>query len=193
MEENDVSRRRYELVIIGGSAGGLEAIIQILEEIKHCGLTIIIVLHRKWAVDSALVGILSSRSPLLVKEAEEKEILMPGTIYLAPADYHLLIEKDRSVSLDASEKINFSRPSIDVSFESAAEIYGPLAAAVLLSGGSSDGVEGLKKIKAMGGLCIVQDPGSALVEYMPRQAIDNVEVDHQMNAVEIGAFLNELR
>src|SRR5690606_14100242 len=111
-----------------------------------------------------------------VKEAEEKEFLRRGQVYLVPGDYHLLIERDGSVSLDISEKVHFSRPSIDVTLESAAEIYGEKLAVILLSGASPDGAEGLRQVKESGGLCMVQHPGSAEMSVMPKLAIERAEV-----------------
>lgn len=191
MAENHVTNRNG-VIVIGGSAGSLEVIIKILADVFVRKFPILIVLHRKGSADSMLVDILSGRSALRIVEAEEKEPIKPGVVYIAPADYHLLIEKDHTISLDDSEKVNFSRPSIDVTFESAAQIYGSATVAVLLSGGSVDGVEGLKKIKSAGGLCIVQDPETAVVDFMPQQAVNTVAVDKLLHANDIGAFINQL-
>jgi two-component system chemotaxis response regulator CheB len=108
-------------------------------------------------------------------------VLSPGVIYLAPADYHVLIERDHTITLDDSEKINFSRPSIDVTFESAAEIYGSSLLCMLLSGANADGVSGLQAARKKGAYIIVQDPATAEVSYMPRQAVENVSVDLLLN------------
>jgi two-component system chemotaxis response regulator CheB len=135
--------------------------------------------------------LLESKTSWQVREAEEKQTIMKDHIYLAPADYHLLIEKDRTLSLDVSEKVNFSRPSIDVSFESAAEVYGTKLAAILLSGANDDGVAGLKKVKACGGVAIVQNPQTAAVAYMPQQAINNLAVDKIINPDELGLLINQ--
>src|SRR5688500_3447281 len=115
----------YSLLVIGGSAGGLEAILQILPALKRePSLAVVLVLHRRGG-ESMLTELLQDKTAWNVKEAEEKEPIEPGTLYIAPADYHLLIEKDRTFSLDYSEKIHYSRPAIDVTFETAAEVYGP--------------------------------------------------------------------
>jgi two-component system, chemotaxis family, protein-glutamate methylesterase/glutaminase len=188
----DELKHRYDTIVIGGSAGGLDAILQIIDGLQRSDFAIILVLHRKVSYDSVLAEILSGRSLFVVKEAEEKEQVLKGSIYLAPADYHLLIEKDFTVSLDDSEKINFSRPSIDVSFETAAEVYGNRLIGILLSGGNSDGVEGLRKIREAGGLCIVQDPDSAVVSVMPAIAITELKVNNVLTPGEMAVFINGL-
>jgi two-component system chemotaxis response regulator CheB len=136
-----------------------------------------------------LIDILSNRTDFLVKEAEDKEEILPQVIYIAPADYHLLIERDRTFSLDDSERVNYSRPSIDVTFQSGAEVYGDRAIALLLSGASEDGVEGLLSIRKNGGLVAVQDPASALVAWMPQQALDKMPVDVLLNPDNLDAFM----
>nr|WP_315824569.1 chemotaxis protein CheB [Paraflavitalea speifideiaquila] len=126
------------------------------------------------------------------KRSRRKRTHCPHTIYIAPTDYHLLLEKDRSFSLDVSEKVNYSRPSIDTTFESAAEVYGPSLLGILLSGANADGVEGMKRIKSLGGTCLVQDPETADVDYMPRKALQQVKVDIILPAHEIADYINSL-
>ncbi|PUZ27154.1 chemotaxis protein CheB [Chitinophaga costaii] len=180
------------LVVIGGSAGSLEVLLQMLPGLDvPLAVAIIIVLHRKSYADSVLIDLFSSRTRLLVKEVEEKDLLQPGTIYLAPPDYHLLLESNGSLSLDYSEKINFSRPSIDVTFSSAARLYGPRLLAILLSGANADGVLGLHHVHKMGGMVAVQDPNSAEVRYMPQQAVEQGGVDKILQVKEIAPFINK--
>ena len=163
---------KYRVVAIGGSAGSLEVILQMIGTLPHdAGIAYIIVLHRKTDADSILEQLLSTRTAMPVHEAEDKDQLAPNTVYIAPPDYHLLLEDRHSFSLDSSEKINFSRPSIDVTFESVADIFGDAAIGVILSGANADGAQGLKKMKAAGSLTIVQSPAGADVDYMPKQAI----------------------
>ena len=183
--------RASSLVVIGGSAGSLEVLLQLLPGLNP-GLAapVIIVLHRKSAADSMLVDLLSTRTSMLVKEAEEKDVLQGGTIYLAPPDYHLLLESKGDLSLDYSEKVNFSRPSIDVTFASAARLYGPALLAMLLSGANADGVEGLRIVQEMGGTVAVQDPATAEVKYMPAQAVEQGGVDKILPAGEMAAYIN---
>jgi len=183
----------YSLLVIGGSAGSLDVVLKILPQLKTGStMPVIIVMHRKNNYDFSLSDLLATKTSWVVMEAEEKQLLRPDHIYLAPADYHLLIENDRTLSLDVSEKVNYSRPSIDVTYESAADVYRSELAALLLSGANDDGVAGMKMIKAVGGLTIVQDPKTASVAYMPQHAIANVDIDLVVPADEIGHLINQL-
>ena len=182
--------REFRVVMIGGSAGSLEIIIKLLSELVTNRLAIVLIIHRKGSIHSTLADLLNLKTPMLVKEAEEKEFIQPGHVLIAPADYHLLIERNGSITLDYSEKVNFSRPSIDVSFECAADVFGRRVIGILLSGGNTDGVDGLKSIKKAGGICIVQDPESALVSYMPQHALNELEADYKFKALEMAEFLN---
>ncbi|HEY9261808.1 chemotaxis protein CheB [Chitinophaga sp.] len=179
------------LIVIGGSAGGLQPILTLLPGLAvSLNAAIIIVLHRQSHYESVLTELLSAKTLLPVKEAAEKEPLLKGTIYIVPADYHLLIETDHTLSLDYSEKVNFSRPSIDVTFSSAALAYGSNMAALLLSGANTDGTEGLIDVHEAGGTTAVQDPATADVDYMPRQAIELAPVDIILQPQEMATFIN---
>lgn len=183
---------RYELLLIGGSAGSLEVLLQLLPALRgDLPLAVVIVLHRK-PVESVLTELLANRTTWPVKEAEEKESVLPQHIYIAPPDYHLLIERDRTFSLDVSEKLHYSRPAIDATFETAADAYGAATAALLLSGANADGVQGLQDVRAAGGLTIVQDPAEATVSYMPQQAIGQVPVDYVADTAGIADIINRL-
>lgn len=183
---------RYELLLIGGSAGSLEVILQLLPRLRlDLELAIVIVMHRKNG-ESLLAGLLDDKTALPVKEVDEKEAIEAGNIYLAPADYHLLIEKDKTFSLDYSEKLHYCRPSIDITFETAAEAFGASSIAVLLSGANADGANGLKKIKEAGGLTIVQDPSEAVIAYMPQQAINMFRVDYTADTEKIIQIINRI-
>lgn len=182
-----------EILMIGGSAGSLDVVLRILDGLpKTINLSIVIVLHRKSSSDSSLTRLLDIRSAVSVKEAEEKEKIIPGMIYVAPADYHLLIERDHTFSLDSSEKVQFSRPSIDVTFQSAAEVYKSSTAALLLSGANSDGSEGMKAIADMDGLTIVQNPITAEVPFMPKAAIMATVVDYVTATKDLPDLINSL-
>lgn len=160
------------LIIAGGSAGSLEAIFQMVSHLPRQGyFAFLIVLHRKQDADSSLAQLLQSKSKWPVAEAEEKQLILPGHIYLCPPDYHLLLEQDGTLSLDASEKVNFSRPSIDIIFESAASVYGTSLLCILLSGANNDGVAGLEYAAFCGARIVVQAPSEAPMPYMPLQAI----------------------
>lgn len=184
---------KCDALVIGGSAGSLDVLLKVLPAIDPAiNFPIIIVIHRKHGTDSLLPELLSGRTKLLVKEIDEKELLIPGTVYIAPSDYHTLIEQDGTFSLDYSEKVNYSRPSIDVTFQTAAEVYKSKLVCLLLSGSNSDGVNGLKSVKAWGGIAIVQAPESAQVSYMPAQAVANVKIDYILPIEDIADFINLL-
>ena len=181
------------IIVIGGSAGSLDIVLKIVPTLPpSLNVAVVIILHRKLSNDTVLVDLLSTRTPWLVKEADEKEPLLPNVIYVAPADYHLLIEHDHTFSLDASEKINYSRPSIDVTFESASEVYQDATLGMLLSGANADGTTGLQIIKEANGKVVIQDPHTAGVPYMPQQALNNVEPDlivNENNLDQLAVFL----
>lgn len=185
--------RGCKALVIGGSAGSLEVLLKILPDLDpDLGFPIIIIVHRKNGKDFLLAELLSAKTTLKVKEVEEKETIMPKTIYIAPSDYHLLIEKDKTFSLDYSEKVNYSRPSIDVTFQSAAEVYLGKLACLLLSGSNADGVNGLKTVKKYGGKALVQAPHTAAVDYMPAQAILNVKIDEILTPETMADYINSL-
>jgi len=185
MEENKITAN-CKVVIIGGSAGGLNALLQILPDLHSLNsFALVIVLHRRGTDDLTLEELIKLKTAIQVKAIEDKELLLPGFVYVAPSNYHLLFEKDGTFSLDTSEKVNYSRPSIDVSFESAAEVYGDSLIGILLSGSNSDGTEGLKDIQKAGGIIIVQDPKTADMSFMPNNAINNTTPDYILNLQEI--------
>jgi two-component system, chemotaxis family, protein-glutamate methylesterase/glutaminase len=170
--------RDIGLLVIGGSAGSLSVVLKIMPLLKpDVSFATIIIFHRKHSEDSALIEVLGGRTDCVVKEVEDKDDILPGHVYIAPADYHVLIEKNKSLTLDFSEKINYSRPSIDVSFESAAEAYGKHLVCLLLSGANADGAEGLIVAKKLHAWIVIQDPATAEVPFMPQQAIARVPYD----------------
>lgn len=180
-------------LIIGGSAGSLEVLLTVIPELRvDLSFAIIVVLHRKTGTDNLLSDLFSGKTNLPVHEIEEKQQILPGNIYIAPADYHLLIENDRMFSLDFSEKVNFSRPSIDVAFQSASEVYKKNLAALLLSGANSDGVQGLQEVLLNQGLVLIQDPLTASVAYMPAQASVRVKYHDILKPEEMGNYINAL-
>jgi two-component system chemotaxis response regulator CheB len=159
-----------DIIVIGGSSGSIPVLMKILEAVPiGFAVPIVIIVHRLKNVESELAPILSSRQTVV--EPEDKETIVPGCIYLAPQNYHLLVEADHSFSLDYSELVNFSRPAIDVTFSSAAEIYGKRSIAILLSGSNKDGAEGMQEVIFAGGTGIVQDPVSAEYPAMPEAAM----------------------
>lgn len=189
MEENQINPD-FKVVIIGGSAGSLNALMQILPHLPAIKtFAIVIVLHRKSTDDQTLEELINLKVSSNVKPIEDKVPFLPGFIYIAPSNYHLLFEKNDVLSLDTSDKVNYSRPSIDVSFESAAEVYKERLTGILLSGSNSDGTDGLKAIRNEGGTIIVQDPKSAEMPFMPNHAIQNTTPDHVLNIQEILQFI----
>lgn len=187
-------RPDFTILVIGGSAGSLSRVLRMLPHVtKKLSIAVVLIFHRKEAEDSTLADILSYKSELVVKEVEDKEIILKHHIYIAPADYHLLLEKDLTFSLDISEKVNFSRPSIDVTFESAADAFGESVIGLLLSGANADGVKGLRAIQERGGRIAVQDPKSAEVPYMPQQAVDQLKIDLLLTEFNTESFLEWIK
>jgi len=188
-----VQKKKFHAVVIGSSAGGLNALKVIFCRLnKKFPLPVILVQHMSPDTDNYLPSLLDDFHRLHVKEADEKEIPQGGTAYVAPPNYHLLIETDRSFTLTVGERVNYARPSIDVLFETAAEAYQQYLIGILLTGANNDGSRGLKRIKEMGGYVIVQDPDEAEATAMPRSAIETVKVDQVLTLKEIANFLNSL-
>lgn len=186
-------RSTPELIVMGGSWGGLQASLTVLKGLPAgYKIPIVLVLHRLRSFEGELPSIYENKLALNVQEVEEKEEIKAGHVYIAPANYHVLIEKDRTFSLDVSELENFSRPSIDVTFASAADIYGKSTIGILLSGANKDGSLGLLAIRNKGGVTIVQDPDEAEVNTMPRSAIEHVPESMILKQEQIQAFLNSL-
>lgn len=182
----------YEAIVLGTSAGGLHALSTIIPELpEFYSLPVMVVQHLREDSDGFLVDHLNRHSAMLVKEADDKEKIQAGTMYLAPPGYHLLIEEDRSLSLSVDPRVNFSRPSIDVLFNSAADVYQSKLIGIILTGANTDGSQGLRRIKERGGLVIAQDPSSAEVDCMPQEAINATQVDQVLPLQSIGPFLRK--
>jgi two-component system chemotaxis response regulator CheB len=191
MEE---SKLKGKALVIGGSAGALVTVLQLVQSFRRdVELAVLVVLHRKQQEENILLEVLRTRTDFKVYEAEDKDEMKPGVIYVAPSDYHVLIEKDHTITLDDSEKVNYSRPSIDVSFESAADVYGTSLTCVLLSGANADGVDGLINARARGAKIVIQDPKSAEFDYMPQQAMKVIKPDFLLTHENIGEFYEMLR
>jgi two-component system chemotaxis response regulator CheB len=180
----------YAAVMIGVSAGGMEALKVLLPALPASfPLPIAIVQHRNQRWGGFLAAYLNKMTRIAVSEAEDKEPLCAGHAYLAPAGYHLLIESDRSFSLSVDLPVNYSCPSIDVLFESAADVYAESVIGIVLTGANSDGARGLTAIKARGGLTIVQDPSSAEAIAMSQAALEATPVDHVVDLAQIAPLL----
>lgn len=184
---------QVEAIVVGASAGGVEALLTMLGSLRAgFGLPIIIVLHLPEERRSQLAEVFARRLALPVAEAIDKQDITPGTVYFATPGYHLSVEQDRSLSLSLEDRLHHSRPSIDFLFESAADAYGPALAAVLLTGANHDGARGLAQVKRQGGLTVVQDPDDAQVDTMPRAALKTHQPDYILPIHGIGRLLVEL-
>ena len=185
--------RSFDAIVIGTSAGGVDALSQLLPALPaELRLSVFIVLHLPRERPSLLVEIFSDRCALPVREAEDKEPPAPGTVYFAPPDYHLLVEPGPQLALSIDEPVNFSRPSIDVLFESAAEIYGPTLLGIILTGASDDGARGLEAVHLAGGVTVVQQPQTAQVPLMTESALRRSPVDLVLPLEQIADLLRTI-
>ena len=181
---------RPEAVVIGVSAGGLKALSAILPTLPaHYPLPVMVVIHLPPSGKSLVAELFAEKCALTVVEAEDKEELRAGTVYFAPPDYHMLVEQDRTLSLSSEEPVQFSRPSIDVLFESAADAYGPALVGIILTGANNDGAHGLKVIAEAGGIVLVQSPEHAFASAMPEAALEATPHAQPMELGEISAYL----
>jgi two-component system chemotaxis response regulator CheB len=186
-------RERVDAVVIGASAGGVEALLGLLPALPQgMRATVFVVLHLPRDRRSLLVDIFTPRCAVPVREAEDKEPVAAGTVYFAPPDYHLLLDGGPRLALSVDEPVHYSRPSIDVLFESAADAYGPRLLGLVLTGGNQDGAAGLVAIRAAGGLAGVQDPADAQVPLMPQCALAAGPVDMVLPLVRLAALLRTL-
>jgi two-component system, chemotaxis family, protein-glutamate methylesterase/glutaminase len=170
--------RPIEAIAIGASAGGIDALFKLLEPLPaglRCPL--LAVIHLPAGHESRLSGIFGARLRIAVREATPGATAEPGTLYFAPPDYHLLVEPDRTLSLSCEPPVCFSRPSIDVLFESCAEAWGERLLAIVLTGANDDGAEGLARVRELGGLAAVQDPAEAAHPQMPQSALEHAGAD----------------
>ncbi|RFB65682.1 MULTISPECIES: chemotaxis protein CheB [unclassified Herbaspirillum] len=185
---------RIDAVVIGTSAGGVEALSRLLPALpRGAPVAVFVVLHLPRERPSLLVDIFAPKCDMAVREAADKEPVEAGTIYFAPPDYHLLIDAGPQLALSSDELVNFSRPAIDVLFESAADEYGERLLGIVLTGGNQDGAAGLQAIRAAGGMSIVQQPDTAQVPYMPELALQQGEVDYVLTLEQIAALLGTLQ
>ncbi|KPC49091.1 chemotaxis protein CheB [Amantichitinum ursilacus] len=181
-------------VLIGASAGGVEALNRILPQLPaDYPAAVVVVLHQPSEGPSLLVEVFSPRVRLLTKEADEKEPLVAGVIYFAPPGYHLLIETDGTLALSVDDPVLFCRPAIDVLFDSAAQALGSKAIGVVLTGANEDGAAGLARVQQAGGSAVVQDPADALVATMPEAALAAVPTAQILTATAIGQWLATLQ
>lgn len=183
----------YKAIVIGTSAGGLQALLSLLSLLPAgYPLPIAVVQHRAKDHRGLLEEVLQNKCRVRVKQADEKEAVRGGTVYIAPPDYHLLIEEDQTFSLSCDEPVLYSRPAIDVLFESAAMAYREHLVGIILTGANGDGASGIATIKEYGGLTIAQDPLEAQFPAMPQASIDTRQVERVWSLSEIGIFLMNL-
>ena len=184
---------KISFIVIGGSAGSLPVLMQIIKLLTGSFVPILIVIHRQKNVSSELTKIFSEvNRNIEIVEPEDKEPIRPSAVYVAPQNYHLLIEKDKTFSLDYSEPVRFSRPSIDVTFESASLVFKNTLAAVLLSGANNDGTDGLAQVVEQGGVAIAQEPSTADYPAMPLHAINAIHHIRVLDPLKICKFINGL-
>jgi two-component system, chemotaxis family, protein-glutamate methylesterase/glutaminase len=184
-------RATPELIVVGCSLGGMSALEQILTKLpKEFCIPIAVAQHRHRKSNEGLPAFLRRATHMDVVDAEDKQWIQPGKVYLAPADYHLLVEKGE-FNLSVDDAVRHSRPSVDVLFESAADAYGPALIGIVLTGANADGAEGARRIKQRGGVVIVQDPKTADAPAMPEAVIATGAVDQILRLEEIAAFLDE--
>lgn len=186
--------RDLALLVIGGSAGALEALREVLAGLPAAlSAPIAVVLHQRPTQPSLVPALLARASVRAVREPEDKEPLAPRTVYVAPPNYHMLIERGGTIALSVDDPVHFSRPSVDVLFESAAAAFGRGVVGLVLSGSNPDGAEGLHRIAAAGGVALVQDPASAAHAAMPRAAARRLGgLAHALAPREVAAFLARL-
>ena len=181
---------RIEAIVIGASAGGVEALGLILPALPaKFRPSLLIVLHLPRERPSLLVEIYEKRCALPIREADDKEPIEPGTVYFAPPDYHMLVERNRQIALSTEEPVHFSRPSVDVLFESAADVYGSRLLGVILTGANEDGAAGLHAVHRAGGVTVVQQPDSAKVPLMVVSALQRNPADFVLSLPQIAELL----
>ena len=173
-------------IVIGASAGGVEALTRLLPALpRTMRASVFVVLHLPRERPSLLVDLFAPKCAVPVREAADKELVEPGTVYFAPPDYHLLLDQGPQLALSVDELVNYSRPSIDVLFQSAADVYGRRLLGIILTGANEDGASGLAAVRAAGGLTIVQRPDTAYSPQMALFALQRTAVDHVLSLDEI--------
>jgi two-component system chemotaxis response regulator CheB len=184
---------KYEAIVIGTSAGGLLVLTTLLEALPaDFSIPLIVVQHRSKDERNLLEEVLSRKCKIAIKQADEKEKIEKGSVYFAPPDYHLLIEKDHTFSLNFDTKVNYSRPAIDILFETAAYVFKEKLLAMILTGANADGAVGIKTIKKQGGTTIAQKPATAQFPAMPQAAIDTGCIDKILEINEIKDLLMQV-
>ncbi|MES2809172.1 MAG: chemotaxis protein CheB [Bacteroidota bacterium] len=178
--------RNSELLLLAGSAGSFKHIYNAVKIFPaDLNKAVLVIIHRKKNFFSEIEKLFADSSRMLLREVSDKDVIQNNTVYIAPANYHTLIEKDKSFSLDVSEAVWYSKPSIDVAFDSASDIYCDKCTAVLFSGANADGAEGLFRLRNNGALTIVQDPKEAEMKEMPQAAVNLEAAQYVLTSNEI--------
>jgi len=187
------SNGRFDAIVIGASAGGVEAIAALLPALSpQLQAAVFIVIHQPRERPSLLVDILKDRCVLPVQEAQDKEMVQRGRVYVAPPDYHLLLDTGPQLALSVDEPVEYSRPSIDVLFESAADLYAERLLGIILTGGNQDGAAGLAAVHREGGTTIVQSPEDAQIPHMPEAALKRHPADYVLPLEQMTRLLHTL-
>jgi len=188
-----MQKRTFKIIVIGVSAGGTDALCEILTTLPASfPLPIVIVQHLHPEQNGYMLEHLKQIWQINVEEAIDKSAIKKGNIYFAPPNYHLLIEDENTFALSVDEKVCYARPSVDVLFKSAADVYGESILAIILTGANSDGTEGIKYIKKKGGMAIAQDPKDAYSSLMPQSAIDTGKIDKVLTLSKISNILHRI-
>lgn len=189
--EHIINSGRYRAVVLGVSTGGVDALKRLVPALPATySLPVLVVIHLMSGSGDGLARLLNDLAEIQVKEADEGEFIKGGVVYLAPANYHLLLESNGQLALSTDPLVNFARPSIDVLFESAAASYGAALIGVVLTGAANDGACGLKKIRQSGGFTVVQDPADATMDSMPKFAL--AHADRVVSLDELPHLLQQL-
>jgi two-component system chemotaxis response regulator CheB len=184
----------YKAIVIGGSAGSFQVVTRILSSLpRNLNVPVLLSMHRLKHVRSGFLEALSLKSNLPIIEPDDKEQIKPGRAYLAPANYHMYIEMGNRIALSTEEPVHHSRPSIDLSFVTAAQTYRDKLIGIILSGANSDGAYGLQKVKEYNGITIVQDPNECQVKAMTEAAIKLTKVDYIFNTDQMIKFLLKIQ
>lgn len=192
--DNKIKQRwaNSRILLLGGSAGSFKLLFRLVKLLpQNLNKTVIIIIHRKKNFFSEIEKLFAENSRMLLREISDKEPIMDNTIYIAPANYHSLVENEGFFSLDVSEAVWYSKPSIDVTFESVAEVYKERVTAVLFSGANQDGAEGLLKLRQKGALTIAQHPEDAEMTEMPQAAIDIHAAEYILRTTDIFELLED--
>lgn len=183
----------YKAIVLGASSGGVEALATLLPDLGgRLPIPVMIVIHLSPETDSFFAAHYQAICEMRIRVAEDKESVAESTVYFAPPGYHLLVEDENSLALSLEDRVNYARPSIDVLFESAAEIYQDRLIGIILTGANGDGALGLKRIQELGGLTIVQDPASAAVDIMPLASLQLMTPDHVVPLDQLGEMLKQM-